>query len=149
MQFFENLNLLKSAYSACVKPVCRKFELTQMEFDVLMFLANNPDYDTAADIVRLRKFTISHVSAALKALADRGLLETFYAEGNRKSIHLNLLPAAEGIISEGRTAQERFGAALFDGFSESEFALTQIIFQRICSQARGLIEEENANGTFA
>ncbi len=142
MQLFENLNLLKSAYNICVKPVCKRFQLTQMEFDVLMFLANNPEYDTAADIVRLRRFTKSHVSVALKELGTRGLLETFYTSGNRKSIHLRLLPAAAPVVEEGRKAQERFGTVLFEGFSPSEFALVQIIFQRICAQARELIQEE-------
>ena len=144
MQVFENLNLLKSAYSLSVREVCRRFELTQMEFDVLMFLANNPEFDTAADIVRLRRFTKSHVSAAVKGLAGRGLVEPFYGEGNRKSIHLRLLPDAEPIVREGRAAQEQFGEMLFDGFSASEFALAQLIFQRMCVHARAFLQEETS-----
>lgn len=142
VQLFENLNLLKSAYTVCTKPVCLKYGLTQMEFDIIMFLENNPEYDTAADIVRLRRFTKSHVSTALKSLSARGLLETCFHDGNRKSIHLRLLPATAPIIQDGHAAQKRYGDTLFDGFSSSEFALTQIIFQRICSQARLLTEEE-------
>ncbi len=141
MQIFENLNLLKSAYTVCVKPVCRQFGLTQMEFDVLMFLANNSEYDTASDIVRLRRFTKSHVSAALKSLAAREMLETFYREGNRKSIHLRLLPSSGPVVEEGRAAQEQFGKILFADFSQSEFALTQLIFQRICAHAREVVQE--------
>lgn len=144
MQLFENLNLLKSAYAACVKPVCRKYELTRMEFDIVMFLENNPEYDTAADIVRIRRFTKSHVSAALKSLSARGLLETCFRDGNRKSIHLRLLPETTPIIQDGHAAQKRYCDTLFDGFSDSEFALTQIIFQRICSQARLLTGEEGS-----
>ena len=144
MQLFENLNLLKSAYTACAKPVCRKYGLTQMEFDIIMFLENNPEYDTAADIVRLRKFTKSHVSAALKSLSARGLLETRFRDGNRKSIHLRLLPEAAPVIQDGHAAQKRYGDTLFDGFSASEFALTQTIFQRICAQARLITEEEGS-----
>ena len=142
MQLFENLNLLKSAYAACVKPVCRRYGLTRMEFDILMFLENNPEYDTAADIVRVRRFTKSHVSTALKGLSARGLLETCFQGGNRKSIHLRLLPESAPVVRDGHDAQKRYSSTLFDGFSDSEFALTQIIFQRICSQARLLAEEE-------
>lgn len=144
MQLFENLNLLKSAYTACARPVCRKYGLTQMEFDIIMFLENNPEYDTAADIVRLRKFTKSHVSTALKSLSARGLLETCFQGGNHKSIHLRLLPEAALVIQDGHAAQKRYGDTLFDGFSASEFALTQIIFQRLCAQARLLVAEDAA-----
>lgn len=39
-----------------------------------MFLYNNPKYNTAADIVKVRKSTKSHVSTSLKLLEDKGLL---------------------------------------------------------------------------
>ena len=38
------------AYEAFCQPVCKKFQLNQTSFDVLMFLANNPKYNTARDI---------------------------------------------------------------------------------------------------
>ena len=38
------------AYSATCKTLCRELKLPQTAFDILMFLANNPDYKTASDI---------------------------------------------------------------------------------------------------
>ena len=35
------------AYSAVCKPLCQKLHLPQTAFDILMFLANNPNYTTA------------------------------------------------------------------------------------------------------
>ena len=32
------------AYSATCKTLCRELKLPQTAFDILMFLANNPDY---------------------------------------------------------------------------------------------------------
>ena len=43
------------AYSATCKTLCRELKLPQTAFDILMFLANNPDYKTASDIVEVRK----------------------------------------------------------------------------------------------
>ena len=34
------------AYSATCKTLCRELKLPQTAFDILMFLANNPDYKT-------------------------------------------------------------------------------------------------------
>ena len=42
------------AYSAVCKPLCQKLHLPQTAFDILMFLANNPSYTTARDIVEVR-----------------------------------------------------------------------------------------------
>lgn len=38
---------------------CRKHHLTLMEANVISFLSNNPDKDTASDIVELRMFSKS------------------------------------------------------------------------------------------
>ena len=72
MVFWENQKVVLAYYAQCVKPVCEAHGLTRMEFDILLFLANNPVYDTAADIVRIRMLTKSHVSGALKRLETDG-----------------------------------------------------------------------------
>lgn len=44
MEFSRKLAL---AYSMVCKPLCRQLKLPQTAFDILMFLANNPAYQTA------------------------------------------------------------------------------------------------------
>ena len=39
-----------AAYAALCKPLCQKLHLTQTAFDILMFLANNPGYQTASEM---------------------------------------------------------------------------------------------------
>ena len=41
-------------YQDTVLPVCKKYGLTYMEFGVLMFLYNNPEYNTAAQVGSMR-----------------------------------------------------------------------------------------------
>lgn len=45
------LSLFKKIYDQSLEPVCKKYQLTRMELDILLFLANNPGYDTAKDII--------------------------------------------------------------------------------------------------
>ncbi len=111
----------ESLYTATVAPVCEKHGLTYMEFTVLMFLANNPRFDTASEIVKYRHLTKSHVSMSVRSLEEKGLLKGEHHEPNRRTIHLTVLDAADGIVSDGREAQQTFGKILFAGFSNSEF----------------------------
>ena len=97
-----------------------------MEYDILMFLHNNPQYDTATDIIKIRHLTKSHVSMALKNLEKRGLLQSFYAVDNKKSRHLRIMPSAADIVTAGEAAQQQFGHRLFQDFTEDEIA-AQII----------------------
>ena len=42
------------------------FRVYQDLCSILLFLANNPEYDTASEIVRVRQLTKSHVSASIE-----------------------------------------------------------------------------------
>ena len=63
------------AYSATCKTLCRELKLPQTAFDILMFLANNPDYKTASDIVEVRKIKANLVSVNVEKLVRDGYLE--------------------------------------------------------------------------
>ena len=53
---------IKALYADCMEPVCHTYHITRMELDILLFLANNPKYDTAAEIIEIRYLAKSHVS---------------------------------------------------------------------------------------
>ena len=63
MEFWDHLFLFKRLYDQTMDPIAQQWDLTRMELDILLFLANAPAYDTAADIVERRRLTKSHVSA--------------------------------------------------------------------------------------
>lgn len=141
MLFWENQKVVSSFYTQSVKPVCEQYQLTKMEFDILMFLTNNPEYDTASDIVKIRMLTKSHVSAAIKELEMRGLIQTFHKSGNKKTVHISILGNAAPIIKDGKKAQEAFGQKLFQGFSDEELKMCRDLFQRMYANARTGIKE--------
>ena len=55
---------ISAAYAALCKPLCQKLHLPQTAFDILMFLANNPGYQTASDVVEVRKLKANLVSVS-------------------------------------------------------------------------------------
>ena len=50
------------AYGAVCRPLCLELGLAQTAFDILLFLANNPTYKTARDIVEVRHIKANLVS---------------------------------------------------------------------------------------
>lgn len=128
---FRHYAASESLYTATVTPVCEKYGLTYMEFTILMFLANNPLFDTASEIVKYRHLTKSHVSMSIRSLQNKGLVKGQYHEPNHRTIHLKLLEQAEPIISDGRTAQQAFGNILFSGFSESDYKQLSAYMEKI------------------
>lgn len=129
--FFVRFRGLGKLYGQCFAPLLEQNRLTQLEIDILLFLANNPGHDTARDIVELRHLAKSHVSAGVENLVRRGLLERAYRDGNRKVIHLRLLPEAAGLIAAGREIQRQYGETLFRGFTEAEWEELARLLDRI------------------
>ena len=71
MYFWDKHKTITSYYELLSGEVCDRYGLTQMEYDILMFLHNNPQHNTAAEIVKIRKSTKSHVSTSLKDLENK------------------------------------------------------------------------------
>lgn len=126
----------KKLYDKCLQPVCDTFGITRNELDIILFLANQPEYDTAADIVSRRKLTKSHVSVSLKSLIRQEYVQTFYREGNRKSIHLQLTGRADGIIEQGRSAQRQFFTTVFQGLSDGQMDTMKESMEMITDNVR-------------
>lgn len=141
MNFWDQHKTITCYYGMLTKSVCDKFNLTQMEYAILMFLNNNPQYNTAADIVRERKATKSHVSAALKLLEDNGLVMKKQSADNKKRIEIVLLESAQEIVQEGLSVQKEFIENMFQGLTEEEMAIWKNIFVKMCNNAEKCLQD--------
>ena len=103
---------LALAYNAVCKPLCRELGLSKTAFDILMFLANNPDCTTARDIVEIRKIKANLVSVNVDRLVQEGYLERRAVAGDRRKTQLLCTEKAQPVIARGREVQERFFARL-------------------------------------
>lgn len=133
--YFDILSQSQKAYSRQLEPVCRKWDLTRSEVDVLLFLYNNPEYDRAADIVSRRGMTKSHVSMSVASLADRNLLQRSTAPEDRRTVRLGLTEEGRAVAAEAREAQQYFFDQLYQGISEKELEIwekiTETVFENI------------------
>lgn len=117
---WEHQNAIKTLYAKCVGGVCGKHDITRIELDILLFLANNRMYDTATDIVEVRYLSKSQVSAAISRMEACGYLRKEYARDNRKTAHLRICDAAAQIVADGQAAQKRFFSIMLQGMTQEE-----------------------------
>ena len=136
---FDIFSQSQKAYSKQLEPVCKKWDLTRSEVDVLLFLYNNPQYDRATDIVTHRGMAKSHVSMSVASLAERGLLERLESPEDRRAVRLQLSGEGKVVAANARQAQIRFFDMLYEGISEEELAVWEKITQKVCQNI------ENAN----
>ena len=135
MYFWDKHKTITSYYELLSGEVCDRYGLTQMEYDILMFLHNNPHHNTAAEIVKVRKSTKSHVSTSLEKLENKGLVDRIQSKDNKKHIEIILLDRAELIVAAGINAQKQFAGNVLSGLTEDEKHICINIFDKICCNA--------------
>ncbi len=111
---------LSHAYANICRPLCHELNLPQTAFDILMFLANNPQYKTARDIVEVRKIKANLVSVNVDKLVKEGYLERESQKDDRRKIHLQCTEKATPIIGKGRELQETFFEVLLENVSTEQ-----------------------------
>ena len=82
------------------------------------------------------------MSASLKDLEKKGLVERIQSADNKKHIEINLLSKAEPIVEAGLKAQRQFAKNVLSGLSEEEKTVCISVFQKICNNANEFLKKE-------
>lgn len=120
-EFWTGMRSMIRLYEDMMKEVCKKYRMSRVEVDIIAFLKNHPNKDTAADIVELRMLSKAAVSKGVGALIQKSLLERNPDTKDRRKIHLKLTQEAEPVMLDIQKTQENYGDFLFNGFSEEEY----------------------------
>lgn len=140
LSYLDSIQKSKKKYAALLEPLCRRYDLTRSELDVMLFLANNSGFDRAADIVSMRQIAKSHVSLSVSNLEKRGLLLRQFEAADRRTAHLQLTEAALPIVQEGQNIQQQFFQQLFSGLSHEELAFFGSILLKICNNIESITD---------
>ena len=134
---------LSKAYSETCKPLCHELNIPQTAFDILLFLANNPEYKTARDIVEIRKIKANLVSVNVDKLVNEGYLERKSVEGDRRKVNLICTEKSKEIIQEGQKLQQSFVEKLFEGMDEDTRKALQKGMAHMEANIEKMLEEKN------
>lgn len=117
MEFAHKTDL---AYSALCHSLCRELNLPQTAFDILLFLANNPECGTASDIVELRKIKANLVSVNVNRLVEEGYLHREPVPGDRRKTVCCAPSRRSRSSTRDAALQAQFAARLLSGMSERQ-----------------------------
>ena len=122
-EFWIGLRGMIKLYEKTMKTVCTAHALSMVETDIIAFLKNNPQKDTAADIVELRMLSKGAVSKGVEALIQKELIRRYPDTEDRRRLHLQLTDRSELILTDIERAQTEFWNTVFEGFSEEELEI--------------------------
>lgn len=97
--------------------LCEVFNLKRIEIDILGFLNNYPELDTASDIVNMRSLAKSNVSQALEWLEAKDYIVTAKDTIDKRKIHIKLTDEARRITSRIEKMQDKYMDTILKNFS--------------------------------
>ena len=117
---FANAARFTDAYHTVLAPLCELTQLSPAAVDILLFLANNPEHDTATAVCRMRGLKPGIVSFHVDRLVTEGYLLRQGVPGDRRKTMLLCTEKAAPIIAQGRVLQHSFAEQLASGLSEED-----------------------------
>ena len=100
-QVYTHSRLLLDAYAGIMRPLSAELNMAQTAVDILMFLANNPGYDTAKDICTMRHLKPGIVSFHVENLVQEGYLERQNVPGDRRKCRWSARKRRRPLLKKG------------------------------------------------
>lgn len=129
--YLMNIRRIMKLHEGMLKQICAKHDLSLIEANIISFLYNNPEKDTAGDIVELRMLSKGNVSQGVELLAGKELLLRIPDKEDRRKVHLSLSEKSFPITEEMKKERLKFQEELFSGFSEEDKKILEDLSRRI------------------
>lgn len=111
---------IQKQYNSLFKTVIDKYNISQVEIDIIAFLYNNPEYKHAQDIVKIRGINKGHASIAIDKLVCKGLLERKQDPQCRRCNILILSQKATPVIKDIKDIQNKYKKLIHQNISQEE-----------------------------
>ena len=131
LSLIENVIASKGFYQELLNPICKKYNLTESEILILLYLAKYRTKNTASQIVNNWRLKKAVVSVSIHDLLERNLLSSSYQDGNHRSIHLNVTEEGQKIISDAKKVEKQYFKTLFTGFDDMDIEVFKNYINRI------------------
>jgi len=136
----------RNIYVEYCRGICKKYDINQTGLDVLLFLAANPEYNTARDICNRRGLKSGLTSVILERLIEMGLLVRTDDLWDGRVKRLALTEKAAPIIRDGQAIQKKYMDALSSGIDAEEFrnfwVMVDRLIQNIIEMEKNTMPEE-------
>jgi len=128
--FLYYVRLIKRLYEQTLQSAAKELDLSFPEADVLCFLRENPEFDTARDVALYREVSRAYVSKAVESLVSKGYLVIRQDENDRRYQHLTITLQAESKAESLHTTQVEFYTTVTQNLSDEEMATMMALIEK-------------------
>ena len=131
MKIFNQIQIMKKVHSTIFEKISLKYNLTECEIMILMFLDENENQDMATDIVKSLMISKAHVSGLVNNLENQGYIIKKIDCKDRKKIHLEVTETANVIVKAVKKEKKKMKDAIFGDLTKVEIETMQRVLNKI------------------
>lgn len=113
-------HLYKKMSEKYMLPIREKYDLRQIDIEILYLLYCAGENNTSSDIGKTQMFTKGHISQSANRLERMKLITVVLDENDRRCMHLRLTKAAQPILEKIISARKEMYDVIFKGITEGE-----------------------------
>jgi MarR family 2-MHQ and catechol resistance regulon transcriptional repressor len=126
-----NGHQFKKIYEKEFENLIKKYNLKKIEIEILYFISQCGDHNTAKDIANDQYISKAHISNSIDDLYRKKYITVLGDKCDRRCIHLNITDLAKPVIEEIEIVRRRLIEILFRNISEEERNMMYHISQKI------------------
>lgn len=130
---FTNLSKYKKLHEKKICTIHEKYDLRKIDVEIIIYLANCGEEDTARNIANTKMFTKGHISQSVKRLTDMGFVEAKHDENDMRVQHLKLTNKVQPLLDELLAQREKMERSIFVGVTDEEAKVMKRVFEKICA----------------
>ena len=129
---FTNVSRFKRLNERKMEMLMNKYDLRKIDVEIIIYLANCRDKNTAKDIASMEMFTKGHISQSVKRMHESGYINITQDEKDLRVQHLTLTDKAEAILEEMMVIRQEMDKCVFAGVTDEEMQVMRNVFNKMC-----------------
>ncbi|MDZ5254317.1 MarR family winged helix-turn-helix transcriptional regulator [Clostridium sp. LIBA-8841] len=136
--FLVSFTKAKKTYKKFISPTLSNLGLTHNEFEILVFLQENLEYNTAKDIVEFSGLSKGLISRSIEGLLKKEMLIIKKDEKDKRIVRLYISDSATKTIDVLNKISNEFCKLLLEGLKEEELAAFDNILNKMIKNLNNL-----------
>jgi DNA-binding MarR family transcriptional regulator len=115
-----NGHQFKKLYEREFDWVMKKYNLKKIEIEILYFISQCGEHNTAKDIAKVQYISKAHISNSIEDLSNKKYISVLGDSTDRRYFHLSVTESARPVIEDIEKVREHLLSILFHNITEEE-----------------------------
>ena len=122
---------LKKLMEKKIEPIIHEYDLRPVEVDLLVFLQEERNIDTAKGIIQKKHISKAHISKSIDNLCSKGFIRIHEDDRDHRICHISLTESSKEVIGKVTAVYTECKDIMQRGISPDEFEIVKRVINKM------------------